>query len=111
MNIPGLVVQPLEMHRDERGHVTETFRPDWGLDFAPAQMARVLIPHGVAHGLYALEDSLCLVGGTELYDRTDDLEFSYADPDLGFDWPEEPRFVSERDRNAPSLPELLARLR
>ena len=166
-NIAGLTVHPLEMHADGRGHLTETFRPDWGLGFVPAQwhvlrsregaisgmhlhlvhvdykvvldgrmvlglkdlragsptedrtallelggdeLVAVLIPHGVAHGLYALTDSLCLVAGTELYDPADDLEFSYADPELGFDWPDEPRHVSERDRTAKSLQKLRAKL-
>jgi dTDP-4-dehydrorhamnose 3,5-epimerase len=165
--IKGLMSWPLEMNRDSRGYLAETFRRDWELEFVPAQwhvlhsragtlrgmhvhirhddlkivlegrtllalkdlrpdssttgaaellelsgeeLKAVLIPHGVAHGLYAVQTSVCLVGGTHLYDPGDDFEFDWADPELGIEWPETPRQLSDRDRNAPTLRALLGKL-
>jgi dTDP-4-dehydrorhamnose 3,5-epimerase len=166
--IEGVRFLPLEMHRDERGHLTELFRAgeiagfhpkQWHLlttragglrgmhvhlrhddykvlvegslafvlkdlrtgsptegaaelhELSADQMCGIFIPVGVAHGLIAHEWSLVAVAVTHLYDPSDDFEFRWDDPALGVDWPYEPTLVSERDRNAPSLGELLASFR
>jgi dTDP-4-dehydrorhamnose 3,5-epimerase len=74
------------------------------------KLTSVIIPPGVAHGIYAYEDSVTLVGSTALYDPDDEFEFSWADPELGVDWPAAPEHVSSRDRNAQSLRSLIEEL-
>jgi dTDP-4-dehydrorhamnose 3,5-epimerase len=165
--IAGVRVWPLEMHRDERGHLTEAFRAEWDTGLEPVQwtvllrvagclsgmdvhvwhddwqvlaegraalglkdlrrgsptegraellemsaenLSAVIVPRGVAHGFYHYERSILLVGGTGYYDPEDHLPCHYADPDLGIEWPAEPKVVSELDRNAPSVAGLVERI-
>lgn len=167
IDIAGVAVRPLLMHRDERGSVSELFRVDWETGFEPMQwhslasragtirgmhlhvrhadykipvagretlmlkdlrrgsategnaarlelsaseLTAVIIPPGVAHGIYSHEDSVTLVGSTALYDPDDEFEFSWCDPELGVEWPAAPEQVSSRDRNAQSLRALIEQL-
>ncbi len=168
--IDGVVVLELEMHRDDRGHVTELFGADWPelagfepvqwhvlasrtgalrgmhaharhddlkvlvdgrvavgladlrrdspsagrselLELSDEEYAAVLIPAGVAHGVFSLTGSLVLVGVTRAYDGSDEYECAWNDPGLGIDWPGEAMLLSERDRRAGSLAALRAALR
>lgn len=70
----------------------------------------VIVPRGVAHGLYFHEPSVLMVGVTFTYDPDDDLVIDYADPDLGIRWPARPTYLSERDTDAPSLAQVLRQL-
>jgi dTDP-4-dehydrorhamnose 3,5-epimerase len=158
--IEGVSTRPLTMHRDERGHLTEVFRAEWGTGLSPVQWTVLLneeglmrgmdihvwhddwqvlvegraalglkdlrrgsptegrselvemsgleyratvIPRGVAHGFYFFERSVLLVGATGYYHPDDHLPCHFADPELGIDWPAEPRVISELDRDAPSV--------
>jgi dTDP-4-dehydrorhamnose 3,5-epimerase len=74
------------------------------------QLEAVIVPRGVAHGLYFHEPSIVLVGVTCAYDPDDDLGIDYADPDLGIGWPAAPTYLSERDTDAPSLARVLPQL-
>jgi len=80
------------------------------LGLSGAAYKGVLIPAGVAHGILAVTDSLVLVGVTLPYDGTDEFECAWNDPRLGIEWPTAPRLLSERDRQAGSLADLLAAL-
>ena len=71
------------------------------------QYAAVRIPAGVAHGVVADTHALVLVGVTIPYDGTDELQCAWDDPALGIDWPVAPTLVSERDRTAGTVAELL----
>jgi dTDP-4-dehydrorhamnose 3,5-epimerase len=70
----------------------------------------IVIPRGVAHGLYAFNDSITMVGVNRYYDGKDDFACHWADPELGIGWPAEPAILSERDRTAGSLRDLIALL-
>ena len=70
----------------------------------------MIVPPGVAHGIYSYSDSVTLVGSTTLYDPGDEFEFSWTDPELGADWPAVPEHVSSRDRNAQSLASLIEQI-
>jgi dTDP-4-dehydrorhamnose 3,5-epimerase len=80
------------------------------LDLSADRMTTVVVPPGIAHGIYSWTGSTTLVGSTSLYDPTDEFEFSWNDPGLGAEWPAEPRLLSERDRNARSLEALLQQI-
>ncbi len=80
------------------------------LECSADELASVIIPPGVAHGIYSYSDSVTLVGSTALYDPGDEFEFSWADPELGAAWPAVPEHLSNRDRNAQSLASLVEQI-
>lgn len=69
--------------------------------------AAVVIPHGVAHGLYAHEPSVYVLGTSEYYDPDDELGCHWTDPELDLTWPCASATISARDDALPPLRELL----
>ncbi len=82
------------------------------LELSADEYTGVVIPAGVAHGLYAHTDALVLVALTEVDEE--ERGCAWNDPGLGIEWPGEPQFLSDRDRRAGPLEvlaeELAARL-
>jgi dTDP-4-dehydrorhamnose 3,5-epimerase len=71
----------------------------------------VYLPEGVAHGFYAREAlTLCYLVTNE-YDGSDELGFTWRDPEVAVPWPDHDPIVSERDATAPRLRELVKRMR
>jgi dTDP-4-dehydrorhamnose 3,5-epimerase len=65
------------------------------------------IPVGFAHGFCVLSDVADFVYKcTSYYDPATESGFSFADPDVGIEWPDIELIYSERDRNAPRLAEI-----
>jgi len=77
----------------------------------------VQIPAGVAHGFMALEAVELIYLVTTEYDGTDERGFAWDDPLAGVAWPlpaptvDGAPILSDRDRENPSLSELVERLR
>ena len=71
----------------------------------------LLIPIGVAHGLWALTDVSLLYLVTAEYDATDEHGLAWNDPTAGLAWPAGAPLLSERDSAAPSLAEAVRRAR
>jgi dTDP-4-dehydrorhamnose 3,5-epimerase len=97
--------------------VLRDVRPDSPTDGAAVRLelsgdepTSVLIPPGVAHGLYSYTDSVTMVGSSSLYDPGDEFEFRWDDPGLGVAWPAAPVHLSERDQNAQPLRSLVAQI-
>jgi dTDP-4-dehydrorhamnose 3,5-epimerase len=67
----------------------------------------LVIPHGVAHGLYFEEPSTLVLGVSEYFDRTDELGCHWADPALAI---ARTVSLSRRDAELPSLDGLLRSL-
>jgi dTDP-4-dehydrorhamnose 3,5-epimerase len=65
----------------------------------------------VLHGFFSVNDSVVLNGLSREYDPDDDVAVRFDDPTLRFEWPSPNPVLSERDRDAPMLDELLAELR
>jgi dTDP-4-dehydrorhamnose 3,5-epimerase len=91
-----------------RGSPTEGEADTIELD--AGELSGLIMPRGVAHGLFFHEESYALVGATAYYHPDDHLPCAWDDPELGIEWPAVPTFLSELDRNAPSLKELIARI-
>ncbi len=70
----------------------------------------VTLPQGVAHGFYHATDASMLLAASHYYDPADDFGCHWADPKLGIAWPFRNPMLSERDRTAPPLAELMAAL-
>ena len=73
----------------------------------PEHPQALLIPPGVAHGFLALSEATLLYMVTEAYDGTDEHGFRFDDPGLGFAWSRLDPIVTERDRTAPDLGEVV----
>lgn len=71
----------------------------------------LLIPVGVAHGLWALTDVSLLYLVTTEYDASDEHGFAWNDPTAAVDWPAGSPILSDRDRGARSLAESVAHAR
>jgi dTDP-4-dehydrorhamnose 3,5-epimerase len=70
--------------------------------------AALTIPHGVAHGFFFPVPSLHVYAVTHAFDPADELGCRFDDPDLGIPWPGHDFVLSERDRGAGTLADLLA---
>jgi dTDP-4-dehydrorhamnose 3,5-epimerase len=71
------------------------------------QGQQLWIPVGFAHGFCVLSDVADFVYKcTSYYDPATESGFSFADPEVGIEWPDVELIYSERDRNAPRLSEL-----
>jgi dTDP-4-dehydrorhamnose 3,5-epimerase len=69
------------------------------------------IPPGFAHGFCVLSEAAQVeYKCTEYYDRDDEIAISWSDPDLAIAWPIDRPLVSAKDRDAPRLRDLAARL-
>jgi dTDP-4-dehydrorhamnose 3,5-epimerase len=78
------------------------------LEFDPSLGLRTLsIPPGVAHGFCAITDARLLYLVDAEFTGQDEFGFVWSDPDAGIGWPSEAPFLSERDRQAPSLASVL----
>jgi dTDP-4-dehydrorhamnose 3,5-epimerase len=65
------------------------------------------IPPGCAHAYQALEDDTDVTYRIYAeFDPSEDVLFAWNDPRLAIPWPLEPKIMTERDRNAPTLKEL-----
>jgi dTDP-4-dehydrorhamnose 3,5-epimerase len=65
------------------------------------------IPVGFAHGFCVLSDEADFVYKcTSYYDAATEAGFSFADPEVGIEWPDGELIYSERDRDAPRLSEI-----
>lgn len=70
----------------------------------------LMIPHGVAHGFYFVEDSLHVYAVSHYWDLADELGCRWDDPGLGIPWPQKTAQISQRDADLQTLPELVEQL-
>jgi dTDP-4-dehydrorhamnose 3,5-epimerase len=78
------------------------------IEMAGSNPIAVYIPPGVAHGFYALSDSLMTYLVDQFYDNSDERGVRWDDPALGIDWQVQAPILSERDRKNPLLADLPA---
>ncbi|MFJ9660558.1 dTDP-4-dehydrorhamnose 3,5-epimerase [Streptomyces griseoflavus] len=70
--------------------------------------ATLYVPAGCAHGFQALTDTADTSYRIDRpHDPAEDVTIAFDDPDLAIDWPLPVTSMSERDRRAPSLAEVL----
>ena len=67
------------------------------------------IPRLVAHGFWALEETMLLYLVSGEYDGTDEHGFAWNDPVAAIDWPAGQPILSDRDRANPTLIEAALR--
>ncbi|MGD2082060.1 MAG: dTDP-4-dehydrorhamnose 3,5-epimerase family protein [Chromatiales bacterium] len=68
----------------------------------------LLVPKGVAHGVYGEEPFMLLYGLSRPFDGRGELGCRFDDPELGLEWPTDTPVLSEKDEAAGSYGALLA---
>lgn len=69
----------------------------------------VVVPPGVAHGIYANESMRYLYGLTAYWEGTDEPGCRFDDPELGIPWPVRDPILLPRDAGLPDFATLLRR--
>ncbi|MET9696763.1 dTDP-4-dehydrorhamnose 3,5-epimerase [Streptomyces sp. NPDC006529] len=87
-----------------------TYRNQAHFDLSGDTQASVYVPAGCAHGFQALTDAADVSYRIDRpHDPAEDVTIAFDDPELAVPWPLAAASVSERDRKAPSLAEVLRR--
>ena len=76
-----------------------------------SELNQLWIPAGFGHAFCTLERSSVIgYSVTNYYSAENDLGVAWNDPDIGIDWPDaaDPKTLSSKDRNQPSLADLPA---
>ncbi len=74
-------------------------------------LRQLYVPVGFAHGFCVTSEYADVIYKlSAYYDPSQEMGFTYKDPDVGIEWPEVELVASERDEQAPSLREISAKL-
>jgi dTDP-4-dehydrorhamnose 3,5-epimerase len=84
-----------------------TFGKSFQLELNSALKNMLFIPEGFAHGFSALEESCFLYKCSKEYDPKCETGIVWNDPDLNIDWLISNPTISEKDKQLPTLNELL----
>jgi dTDP-4-dehydrorhamnose 3,5-epimerase len=84
-----------------------TFRQSMAFDASGEAPRIVIVPPGVAHGVYAHEPMLYLYGLTAYWDGLDQLGCRFDDPGLNIAWPIRDPILLPRDASLPDFATLL----
>jgi dTDP-4-dehydrorhamnose 3,5-epimerase len=88
-----------------------TFRRWAALRLSAENFKQIYVPPGFAHGFCVSSPSAQVeYKCTELYDPDDEVGIAYDDATLAITWPSASPLLSERDRNHPSLADVMHRL-
>ncbi|NGX37488.1 MAG: dTDP-4-dehydrorhamnose 3,5-epimerase [Chlamydiae bacterium] len=81
----------------------------WGAcELAAKNHEQLFIPVGFAHGFAVLSEEAHIVYKvSNVFNPETEKTFCYDDPDVGIVWPIEHPILSEKDRNAPCLKEVM----
>jgi len=82
----------------------------FGAVLSAANRLQLYVPEGFAHGFCVLSETaeICYKC-TTLYVPAEDAGVAWDDPDIGIDWPIDVPILSDKDRGAPRLSELVIR--
>ena len=88
-----------------------TFRHWIGVTLSAENFRQVYVPPGFAHGFCVMSkiaevEYKC----TDFYDPTDEIGIAWNDPEIGIEWPIQAPILSDRDRNARRLAEVVRTL-
>lgn len=88
-------------------HDSPTFGRWEAVELDDERGEQLWIPVGFAHGFCVLSEVADFVYKcTSYYDPATESGFSFADPEVGIQWPDGELIYSDRDRNAPRLSEI-----
>jgi dTDP-4-dehydrorhamnose 3,5-epimerase len=82
-----------------------------GVQLSGANFKQLYIPPGFAHGFCVLSAEVSVeYKCTDFYSRDDEIGVAWNDPAIGIEWPLADPRVSDKDRAAPLLQDILSRL-
>lgn len=85
-----------------------TFRLWMGTELSAANFLQCYVPSGFAHGFCVLSEFAEVeYKCTDFYDPSDELRIIWNDPVIGVRWPVAQPVLSDKDRDAPYLDELM----
>ncbi|MDG4551452.1 MAG: dTDP-4-dehydrorhamnose 3,5-epimerase family protein [Candidatus Contendobacter sp.] len=87
---------------------SETFGLSSMVELLESSLTAWTIPPGVAHGFFFPVESMFCYSVSEYWNLNDELGCRWDDPELELDWPVSEPLLSERDRQAPPLKELMS---
>jgi dTDP-4-dehydrorhamnose 3,5-epimerase len=88
-----------------------TFRNVFTIELRSDPPVTLYVPAGCAHGFQSLTEPADITYRIDrAYEPREDVTIAWNDPDLAIQWPIQPRGMSEKDREAPSLTTVLRTL-
>ncbi|MFT4050105.1 MAG: dTDP-4-dehydrorhamnose 3,5-epimerase [Solirubrobacterales bacterium] len=87
-----------------------TYRLSTTVEIAEDSQKSLMIPHGVAHGFYFVEDSIHVYAVSHYWNLADELGCRWDDPALGIEWSDPSPQISQRDADLQTLSELIEEL-
>ena len=86
---------------------SSTFGQWLGARLSNQNKRQIFIPPGFAHGFCVLSQTTDVIYKcTDLYTPEDEYGISWADPQLGIQWPEKNPILSEKDSQYPNLADI-----
>ena len=86
---------------------SDTYGKWFGATLSDENRTMMYVPKGFAHGFVSLEsDSEILYLVSDFYAPEAERTLLWNDPDVGIQWPIEPRIISAKDKNATLLKDL-----
>ncbi len=90
--------------------VSATFGRWVGVWLSAQNFRQVYVPPGFAHGFCVLSESAEVVYKcTDFHDPADEIGIVWNDPEIGIAWPVAEPILSDKDRRAPRLAEVVKR--
>ena len=87
------------------------FRCWVGVTLSAENFRQVYVPPGFAHGFCVLSEIAQVeYKCTDFYDPTDEIGILWNDPEIGIEWPIQEPILSDKDRKATSLAEVVKTL-
>ena len=87
---------------------SETYKQWVGVELSAENKKQMFIPRGFGHGFITLTDDVEIqYKADNYYSPEHDSAILWSDPDIGIDWGTDDPIVSEKDKNAPLLKELV----
>lgn len=86
---------------------SKTFAQVYQVELSSELKNQLIIPAGFAHGFSTLEDALFLYKCSNEYNPASETGVIWNDPDLKINWQVDEPLLSEKDKQLPTLQELL----
>jgi dTDP-4-dehydrorhamnose 3,5-epimerase len=86
-----------------------SFRRSMTVEASGERPCVVIVPPGVAHGIYAHDDMIYLYGLTAYWAGTDEIGCRFDDPAMNIPWPVKDPVLLARDAELPDFEALLRR--